>query len=279
MAFLRAEFMSACLERTVSVSVVLPCDVTNFRGLPPIPAAPPYKTLYLLHGIYGSDMDWVLNTNIQRLARERQMVVVMPAGENHFYTDAGTAGARYGEFIGRELVETTRKMFRLSDRREDTSIAGLSMGAYGAYMNGLKYPDTFGHVACLSMAVIDKEYFTNESRLISPLTDSGFARGVFGDTELVAENLKTQTALTNRVLEEGATLPELYFAIGTEDFLLAENRAFHAFLTDRGVRHVYKEAPGTHSFDFWGREIVDILDWLPHGEKLRIQSSGNVLFD
>ena len=149
----RAVIMSACLERTVSVSVVLPCDVTNFRNLPLIPAAPPYKTLYLLHGIYGSDLDWVLNTNIQRLARERQLAVVMPAGENHFYTDAGTAGARYGEFIGRELVEVTRKMFRLSERREDTFISGLSMGAYGAFMNGLRYHETFSHAACLSMTV------------------------------------------------------------------------------------------------------------------------------
>ena len=33
----------------------------------------------------------------------------------------------YGEFIGSDLIEATREIFNLSDKREDTFIAGLSM--------------------------------------------------------------------------------------------------------------------------------------------------------
>lgn len=44
----------------------------------------------------------------------------------------------YGDFIGRELVELTRKIFPLSHKREDTFIGGLSMGGYGAIPNGIE---------------------------------------------------------------------------------------------------------------------------------------------
>ena len=44
-------------------------------------------------------------------------------------------------------------MFPLSHKKEDTFIAGLSMGGFGALRNGLKYYDTFGYIAALSAAI------------------------------------------------------------------------------------------------------------------------------
>lgn len=272
MALLRAEFMSYSLKRIVPITVVLPCDTTNFRNLGPEPAQPPYKTLYLLHGIYGSDSDWVTSTNIQRLARERQMAVVMPAGENHFYTDSGISAEKYGEFIGKELIEVTRRMFRLSDKREDTSIAGFSMGGYGAFMNGLKYHKIFSHVACLSMAIIDK---TMNYEGVPPLDDPDFMEAVFGTTELDA-NLKSQKAMLEQCLKEQVELPELYFTVGNQDILYQSNVEFHEYLTEKGISHIFTTSDGYHNFEFCGRVITDILDWLPHGEKINVVDSGNV---
>lgn len=118
MAFIRAEFMSESLKRIVPVTVVIPSDTTNFSGTGANPAKPPYKTLYLLHGIYGSDMDLIANTNLMRLARERQMAVVMPAGENHFYVDDSLSGVKYGEFIGREdpFLKINRNLHEYMDQ-------------------------------------------------------------------------------------------------------------------------------------------------------------------
>ena len=53
-------------------------------------------------------------------------------------------------FAEDELVELTRRMFPLSREREDTFIAGLSMGGYGALKCGLRAPETFSKVASLS---------------------------------------------------------------------------------------------------------------------------------
>ena len=43
--------------------------------------------------------------------------------------------------------------FRLSRRREDTFVAGLSMGGYGALKWALRYPERFAAAASLSGAV------------------------------------------------------------------------------------------------------------------------------
>lgn len=47
----------------------------------------PFKTLYLLHGMFGNYTDFLSGTRIQRWAEASNLVVIMPCGDNHFYTD------------------------------------------------------------------------------------------------------------------------------------------------------------------------------------------------
>ena len=119
MALLQCTFFSQALMRTVPIQVVLPTD----KALGPNAPAPkgPFPTLYLLHGIFGDQTDWVCGTRIQAWATERNLAVVMPAGENSFYVDNKKASALYGTFIGKELVDFTRRTFPLSTKREDSS--------------------------------------------------------------------------------------------------------------------------------------------------------------
>src|SRR5690606_5786585 len=109
MALLQVNFMSKSLARTVPMNVILPVDKMTFPGMP-VREDKPYKTLYLLHGVFGNYTDWVTGTNIQRWAEEKDLVVVMPSGDNMFYVDNPGVNNFYGEFIGKELVEITRKM-------------------------------------------------------------------------------------------------------------------------------------------------------------------------
>lgn len=278
MAFLRAQIMSGCLKRSIPITVLLPCDTTNFMGNGVKPAKPPYKTLYLLHGIYGSDLDWVMDTNIHRLAKEYQMAVVMPAGENHFYTDDEYSGIRYGEFIGKELVDVTRRMFCLSYKREDTFIGGLSMGGYGALVNGMKYHETFGHIACLSMAAVMASAFDGSSFQPSPLDETGFQKSVFNfeQVEELDTSLKNPFVLIQKLLKEKVELPKLYITAGTEDPLHLYARAVHEFLLENQVEHIYEEDEGGHNFEFWQKAIGKVLEWLPHEERIAGADSGNV---
>ena len=80
MAFLQIDLKSKALGRKVHLNVFLPVDVDNKK-----PA--PYKTLYLLHGIFGNSSSWVTSSCVQRYAEDKGICVVMPDGENGFYID------------------------------------------------------------------------------------------------------------------------------------------------------------------------------------------------
>ena len=153
MALLEVNFFSKALMRPVTMNVILPADKVFFEEETEEDEKP-FKTLYLLHGVMGNYTDWVTGTCIKRWAEEKNLAVVMPSGANMFYMDHPEVNENYSEFIGKELVKITRRMFPLSHKKEDTFIAGLSMGGYGAIRNGLKYHDTFGYIAGLSSAMI-----------------------------------------------------------------------------------------------------------------------------
>lgn len=275
MALIQVNFMSKTLMRTVPVNVILPVDKMTLPGMP-IREDKPYKTLYLLHGVFGNYTDWVSGTSIQRWAEEKDLAVVMPSGDNMFYVDKPGVNNYYGEFIGRELVEITRKMFPLSHRREETYIAGLSMGGYGAIRNGLKYHDTFGCIAGLSSALIIDGIEKRTDNVPFFLESRSFAEGCFGDLTKVADSDKNPKWLAKKLVEEKKEIPKIYMACGEEDFLLGENRDFRDFLKNLGIEVTFEEGPGTHEWDFWNRYIKKVLDWLPLENNTTGINSGNV---
>lgn len=267
MALIQMHFVSHCLQRAVPVQVILPVDKLTPDGK--FPAKKKFKTLYLLHGYLGNCTDWVNGTRLQRWAEERDLAVVMPSGDNAFYVDHPQTGNCYGQFIGRELVEITRRMFPLSRKREDTFIGGLSMGGYGAMRNGLKYADTFGAILCFSGVLQLLE------GLPGSVTDRAFQEGLFGDLTKAAVSDNNPVWLAKKCAGR-KHLPNIYLACGTEDRLLPHSRSFRTLLEETGFCVTYEEGPGGHDWDFWDTYIKKAIDWLPLDDLSRGIHSGNV---
>lgn len=263
MALIQFTYVSNVLLRSVPVQVVLPVDKLSPQGeyLP----LKRYKTLYLLNGLWGSHVDWVSGTRIQRWAEERDLAVVMPSGENSFYLDRPGFHTDYGRFIGEELVEITRRMFPLSDKREDTFIGGLSMGGFGAMRNGLKYQDTFSRIVALSPAL---HVFEG-----GPEPFAGFlGKGPEQWQEVVDSDVNPRWLLT----QLGQEKPEVYLACGDRDELLPSAQLYRELLTEAGVKLHYVEDEGAHDWDYWDRHIRLALDWLPLDERVGGLNSGNI---
>ena len=276
MALIQVNFISGSLMRTVPINVILPVDKLLLPGMPK-KEVKPFKTLYLLHGIFGNYTDWVFGTNIQRWAEEKDLAVVMPSGDNMFYVDQKEGHNYYGQYVGQELVEMTRKMFPLSHKREDTFIAGLSMGGYGAIRNGLKYHDTFGYIAGLSSATVvdDIEKRTNDTPIFIERRD--FAESIFGDLSKVEKSDLNPEWLIKQLSDGHTELPKVYLACGTEDSLLEGNRKMRDYMQAAGMDVTYEEGPGAHEWAFWNRYIKKVIDWLPLDEDtLAGINSGNV---
>ncbi len=273
MALIQMNLMSSALMRTVNVNVILPSD----KLLPPgaVRKQGPFPTLYLLHGLLGSEYDWVTGTPIRRWAEERDLAVVMPAGENSHYVDRTDAHVNFGEFVGSELVALTREIFPLSKRREDTFLAGLSMGGYGALRNGLKYSERFGSIAAFSVPnpLETMRRFKAES---GKLTESKrFFESNFGPSDQIAGSDKDILRLAEKLCQEEQELPKLFLACGSSDPLLQGNRRLASVLQELGYYTHYEEMAGGHDWDFWTAALRMLLDWLPLEANAGIHS-GNV---
>ncbi|OPX44478.1 enterobactin/ferric enterobactin esterase [Ruminiclostridium hungatei] len=263
MAFLQVNYFSKALNRHVSFNALIPVD--DYNTPEQEKEIRPFRSLYLLHGYTGSYMDWICGSRIQEFAMKNNLAVFMPSGDNNFYLDDTDIGALYGEFVGKELVETTRQMFRLSEKRDDTYIGGYSMGGYGAVRNGLKYSENFSRIIALSSALITRGIAGIPVDFKGPVADYPYYRRVFGDLDQLIGSDKDPEALIDELKGRKAEIPQIYMACGTEDFLLEENRQFHDFLVSRNIMHTYVEDSGVHDWNFWNTYIEKGISWIVEG--------------
>lgn len=273
MAFIQMNVMSESLLRTVNVNVILPADKIQMPDKDTSPVMPQgnFKTLYLLHGIFGSQVDWINGTCLQRWAEERNLAVVMPAGDNHFYIDHPITHENYGQFVGKELVELTRRIFPLSRKKEDTFIGGLSMGGYGALRNGLKYHDTFGHIAALSAAAL-VDYPDNAV----PFLSEAMLTHIFGDMEQARHSDNSLCHLMQENCRLGCNHQKIYLACGQSDPLRTHTNQLLHDLTANGYEVTAEYGEGAHEWDFWNRYIQRVINWLPLDDIDQGITSGNV---
>ena len=278
MAVFHVNFMSEALGRTVPLCVILPTDKVCFGDTPSREAGKPFKTLYLLHGIIGSQTDWLYGTRIQRYAEERDLAVVMPAGENGLYVDQPWNVAMYGQYIGKELVEFTRKSFPLSHKREDTYIGGFSMGGFGAMHNGLKYHETFGAIIFLSGAfILDESFLVQVEKPRFPSETEAYKHSCFGpDLEAAVRGETNPKVMIEKLAKENVEFPAIYLACGEQDFLLEKSTDMAKTLEKNGVPCLFETGPGGHEWDFWDTYIQRALEWLPLEGKQAGMGSGNI---
>lgn len=262
MAVFNCEFFSLSLVRNVPFMVVSPGDAPSFITDNNPHYTRPAKTVYLLNGHSGSFTDWMYNGRIWELSGKYNITFVLPSGENSFYLNESSSEHKFADYVGKELVEYTRKTFGLSQNREDTFIAGLSMGGFGAIHTGLAFPQNFSKIIGLSSALIIHTIKNMKPGTKDAIASYEYYEMVFGNlSELVdSENNPETLILKNKAA--GVKNPLMYLAIGTDDFLYGENQLFKAFLEKEGVPFEYYESKGTHDWNFWLEYFEPSLKWL-----------------
>jgi len=254
MVLFRGDIKCKSLQRRTSISVILPADNIHFLQDSEDIVPQPYRTLYLLHGLYGSDDIFLANTSIQKFAEDNGIAIVIPCGENSFYVDDEKRHAYYGEYVGQELLDITRNIFPLSDKREDTFIAGFSMGGYGAIRNGLKYSQNFSKIGMISAALITDDIvdYADDDNV---LRSRDFYESIFGDLNKVKNSDKDPEYL----IENCDNIPDIFMACGVDDFLYDKNVRFNEFLRSKGIKAEFIEAPGEHTWEFSDKFIKEFI--------------------
>ena len=250
MALITCDFFSEVLEFGTSMTVVLPQPTEGQVGVTPGADDAPPPLLYLLHGRSDDHTAWLRYSSIERYASAAGVAVVMPAVARSFYADEAH-GYRYWTYLSEELPGIVHRFFRVSDRREDTFVAGLSMGGYGALKWAFQQSERFAAAASLSGAV-DVVAFAQDPTRREDLVDR-----VFGGEPGPRDDLYAMLEAS-----DPAALPDLYVSCGTEDHLYDYNVRFVDALRARGLDPVVDFRPGEHEWGFWDTDIPKVLAWM-----------------
>ncbi len=255
LALIQCHFFSESLSLSTSMTVILPQKTSSQIGMAGSAGDGRHPTLYLLHGMSDDDTIWLRRTSIERYVAPLGLAVVMPQVHRSFYTNMAE-GPDYWTFISEELPALARSFFPLSARREDTFVAGLSMGGYGAFKLALAHPEQYAAAASLSGALNVAKAPPSREEM----------RRVFGFEDF-AGTPNDLLWLLSQVDRGTGPKPQLYQCCGTEDFLYEDNQVFKRAASATSLTYRYDEEPGTHEWGYWDAKIQEVLAWLPLGSE------------
>lgn len=267
MSILHYTFESECLSNNTQVTIVLPDKPRELTPAQFYGDGRRYKVLWLLHGTFGDNTDWVRKTNIEMYAAEKNLAVVMPSALNSNYSNWNDymLGYRMYDFLTEELMPLVYGWLPISDKREDNFIAGLSMGGRGTIKYAVNHPEKFAAAAVLSAAPMDMSQMgpdnpcpmlnTNNQRVMTTLQNAGGLEAFLDSNENV-------WAIIDRLAGTGK-LPRLMFACGQKDELLyAYYKAFQEHARQIGLEAHWFELPGyRHEWRFWDLAIQEALNF------------------
>ena len=250
MALFHLVYFSDVLGVQTPVDVIIPegkqgigVDTAGEENLPAV--------LYLLHGYSDDQTIWQRRTSVERYAASHNLAIIMP-GVNHSFYCNEEYGERYWDFVSEELPRMMHRFFRLSDKPEDTFVAGLSMGGYGAMKLALNQPERFGAAASFSGAVDIASTRQRHNHNWKRITGGKSIKGTENDLfHMLKENA------------DAPHKPRLYVSCGTADFLYGQHKKFVPAAKKAGWDVTsYEEPDATHEWGFWDREIRKFIEFI-----------------
>ena len=248
MAIIRIDHVPETVKVNLPLYIILP-GPGEMRGVP----VAQRKVLYLLHGLSDDGSAWQRYTAIESTAALYGLVVIMPSAGRSFYTDQPN-GQAYFTYLTDELPRYLKDVFGLSPQREDTLIAGNSMGGYGAFKAAFLRPDLYSVAASfsgvLSLAFI--KAFPDDPR------QPEFEK-LFGDLDKLANSEHDPAIWLQRASANPDALPRLFIACGRQEDLYPLNIYFYNSCQSLGIHVDYHEEDGFHDWFFWNKQIQRFL--------------------
>ena len=219
-----------------------------------------YPVIFLLHGGHGNPQDWFAKKGgalitLQKLYATGKLspsIVITPDGNDKRgssrYWDPEYFDGSNGKVstaIGSELVKVVQSRYRTLPNPDFWAIGGLSSGGWGAVNVGLHNIDNFSILFSHSGYFKDKSGAEN-----SPIT-----------------YIKTIPPQAKKRLR-------IYMDAGKSDTEeLDEARQFNQVLSQLKIYNMFRQFPGSHTWDYWREHLADSLTFV--GEQFQISQIGH----
>lgn len=202
---------------------------------------------------------------MEQYIEKKNVVVIMPEGDLSFYLNM-KYGMNFEDYIVKELPDLAQKFFRVSLKREDITIAGLSMGGFGALHSALKFPEVFGQCgvfsAPCSIAESGKPKGGRREHQDFSLDDDFWDRTLMclsGDGRAFPED--TDLYRFSERCCGGEILPRVFHVCGTEDELFDMNQRLALQLSGyKNLEYEFVTMKGAHYFDVWDPAIRMMIE-------------------
>ncbi len=239
-------YYSTSLKRLRRMHVYTPHGYEEGAGL--------YPVFYLLHGAWDTDDAWhtvgeaaSIFDNLIDANQAVPMIVVMPAGHTGPFTPGSPmetdAFVRDFEQDVRPYVEQHYRVYKDGDHR---AIAGLSMGGMQTLDIAIPHLGEYGYIGIFSSGIF--ELGGNPGPLRTSTTPGWEERN--------------RAYLDDQTLRNKIRL--LWFAIGTEDFLLDTSRRTVDLFKRHGFDVVSRETSGGHTWLNWRQYLQQFAPLLFH---------------
>lgn len=243
MALIRLDHVPKSIGVNVPVNIILP-DPDKMQGIP----MRERKVLYLLHGLSDDGSAWQRYSSVETYANAHGLVVVMPSVGRSFYVDQPN-GQNYFTYLVEELPKYLSGVFHLVLKRENTYIAGNSMGGYGtfkaAFLRPEKYRAALSLSGALSLAILD-----NHDDKRRPEFEH-----LFGDLSKLSGSQHDPAIWIKQAIEKKLDLPKLYIACGKQDDLYPLSVMFHSACQAAGFDVHFQEEDAKHDWFYWDKMV------------------------
>jgi enterochelin esterase-like enzyme len=237
--FLERWFDSQALDRSMRYFVYLPPGYDA--------SSQAYPVLYLLHGAAGEAEEWAAYGFLDRLdagilaGTLLPFVVVLPEGEFGYWINHAEDGARWGDYLTRDVVADVDASYRTVRAAAGRAVGGLSMGGAGGLVQAFTYPSIFGVVGAHSPSL-------REDNTVVPFLGEG---AEFAERDPVSL-ARTQPSLDRL---------RIWLDAGEEDHFYPRALTLHATLQERGVAHEWHAFSGEHLDSYWIEHTPDYLSF------------------
>lgn len=251
--FEEEKFQSEAVNRRMAYGVYLPKDYDSKEN-----ADKSWPLVIWLHGMWEDHMRFHTRGGAQMLDKavsEKRLpqciFVTANGGRSSMYMNRGKE--RWQDLISDDLLQHVTKNYRISEKRDERALMGVSMGGMGALRIAFTKPELFGAVAVHSSAVFAKDPDDMPDRL------KNFAgRLGFGDPidKRIWQSVNP-TCIADKLDKDDLKGLRIYFDAGSADRygFQSGNELLHECLDERKIPHQWRLIDGGgHS---WGNRFQD----------------------